>query len=42
MKSFIKKVEWFVDYYFVWMFYNGSKGYKYIEYMEKKWGKNEK
>lgn len=36
----IKKIEWIWDYYFAWMFYNGNKTYKYIEYMEKKYGKN--
>jgi hypothetical protein len=37
MKKVIKKIEWWVDYYIVWMFYNGNKTHKYIEYMEKKW-----
>ena len=35
----IKKLEWYWDYYFAWMFYNGNKTDKYIEYMMKKYGK---
>jgi hypothetical protein len=42
MKNIIRKVDWFIDYYFVWMLYNGNKRDRYIEYMENKWGKNEK
>ena len=42
ISKFIKKIEWVVDYYFVWILYNGNKKHKYIEYMENKWGKNEK
>lgn len=38
----IKKVEWTFDYYFVWMMYNGNKTHRYIEYMEKKYGKSKK
>lgn len=39
----INKLEWWFDYYFAWMLYNGNKQDRYIEYMEKKWGhkKNE-
>ena len=37
----LKKLDWWFDYYFVWMLYNGNKTDRYIDYMEKKWGKNE-
>ena len=38
MKKILKKLEWWWDYYFAWMLYNGKKKNKYIDYMEKKWG----
>lgn len=38
MKKILKKLDWCIDYYFVWMLYNGNKYHRYIEYMEKKWG----
>lgn len=37
----LKRIEWFFDYYFAWMLYNGNKTHKYIEYMKNKYGKNE-
>jgi len=42
MKNILKKIDWWFDYYISWMFYNGNKQDRYIDYMEKKWGKNEK
>lgn len=39
MKKFLNKIDWWFDYYFVWMLYNGNKQHRYIEYMEKKWKK---
>jgi hypothetical protein len=42
MKKLLKKIEWWFDYYFAWMMYNSKKQDRYIDYMEKKWGKNEK
>lgn len=36
-----KKLDWWFDYYFAWMLYNGNKTHRYIEYMENKWGKKE-
>ena len=39
MKKILKKLDWCIDYYFVWMLYNGNQTHRYIEYMEKKWGK---
>lgn len=39
MNKIFKKLDWWFDYYFAWMLYNGNKTHKYIEYMEKKWGK---
>lgn len=41
MKNILKKAEFLFDYYFAWMFYNGGKRYKYIEYMENKYNKKE-
>lgn len=38
MNKILKKLDWWFDYYFVWMLYNGNKQHRYIEYMEKKWG----
>lgn len=38
MKKILKKIEWFFDYYFVWMLYNGNKPHRYIDYMQKKYG----
>lgn len=38
MNKLLKKLEWWFDYYFAWMLYNGNKTHRYIEYMEKKWG----
>jgi hypothetical protein len=40
MKKLIKSIEWNFDYYVAWLFYNGNKKYKYIDYMQKKWGKS--
>ncbi len=37
MKRLLKKIEWWLDYYFVWMLYNGNKQHQYIKYMENKW-----
>jgi hypothetical protein len=39
MKSILIKIEYFFDYYFGWMFYNGNKSDKYKKYMYKKWQK---
>ena len=38
MKKTLKKIEWYFDYYFAWILYNGNKKYKYIDYMQKKYG----
>ena len=42
MKKILKKLDWWFDYYIAWLFYNGNKQDKYIEYMENKWGKQNK
>lgn len=42
IKKVLKKIEWVLDYYFVWLLYNGNKTHRYIEYMENKYGKHEK
>lgn len=39
MKKLLKKFDWWFDYYIAWMFYNGYKTQRYIDYMEKKWKK---
>ena len=39
-KKILKKLDWLFDYYIAWMFYNGNKTHRYIEYVEKKWGNN--
>ena len=41
MKKLLRKLDWIWDYYFVYFLYNGNKTQYYIDYMEKKWGKNE-
>jgi hypothetical protein len=35
--TILKKIEYFFDYYFAWMFYNGNKTQDYEAYMIKKW-----
>jgi hypothetical protein len=37
MKKLFKKVDWWFDYYFAWMFYNGMKQDRYVDYMRTKW-----
>jgi hypothetical protein len=37
MKRLLKKIEWWFDYYFAWMFYNGMKQDRYVNYMRNKW-----
>ena len=37
MKKFLNKLDWYFDYYIVWMLYNGNNTHRYIEYMTKKW-----
>lgn len=39
MKKIFKKLDWWFDYYIMWIFFNGNKTNRYIEYMEKKWKK---
>ena len=40
IKKILKKIEWFIDIYFVWMLYSPRKYDRYNEYIGKKWGKN--
>lgn len=40
IKNFLKKIEWFFDIYFIWMLYNPRNYDRYVEYITKKWGKN--
>lgn len=42
MRKFLRKLEWLIDIYFVWILYNPRKYDRYNEYLEKKWGKNGK
>lgn len=39
MKKILKKMEFWFDYYVMWMFFNGNKTDRYIEYLENKWKK---
>ena len=34
----LKKIDWILDFYFGYFFYNGSKIDNYNNYMIKKWG----
>ncbi len=29
----LRKLDWWFDYYFAWMFYNGMKQDRYVDYM---------
>lgn len=37
MKKLLKKLDWIFDYHIAWIFYNGMKQHKYVEYMRGKW-----
>lgn len=37
MKRLLKKLDWIFDYHIAWMFYNGMKQHRYVEYMRNKW-----
>jgi 2-polyprenyl-3-methyl-5-hydroxy-6-metoxy-1,4-benzoquinol methylase len=37
MKKFLTKLDWYFDYYIVWILYNGNNSDKYVDYMIKKW-----
>jgi hypothetical protein len=37
MKKLLKKIDWWFDYYIVWMSYNGMKQLDYVDYMRNKW-----
>ena len=41
IKKSIKKIEWFIDIYFVWILYSPRKYDRYNEYIGKKWGKDD-
>lgn len=38
MKKFLTVLEYYLDYYIGWMFYNGNKIEKYNNMMKEKWG----
>lgn len=38
LNSFLKKIEFFIDYYFLHLLYKPSKFYRYHKYMKTKWG----
>jgi len=40
IKRFFKKIDWYIDIYFIWMLYNPKKYDQYIDYLERKWRKN--
>ena len=42
MKKFFKQLEFLFDLYFVYFLYNGKRISKYYEYMNKKWGDENK
>jgi hypothetical protein len=37
MKRFLRKLDWWFDYYIAWMYFNGMKQDHYVEYMRNKW-----
>lgn len=37
MQKIIKRIEWIFDYHFAWMFYNGYKTHRYVDYMCEKY-----
>ena len=37
MKKLLRKLDWWFDYYFAWMLYNGMKQDRYVQYMRNKW-----
>jgi hypothetical protein len=37
MQKIIKQIEWIFDYHFAWMFYNGYKTHRYVDYMCEKY-----
>jgi hypothetical protein len=37
MTQLLSKLDWWFDYYFAWMFYNGMQQERYVEYMRNKW-----
>jgi hypothetical protein len=37
MKQLLRKLDWWFDYYFAWMFYNGMQQDRYVQYMRNKW-----
>lgn len=39
INKILDKLEWWFDYYFAWMLFNGNKQDRYIEYMENKYAK---
>ena len=38
MKNILKNIDWILDYYFGYFFYNGYKIDNYHTYMKNKWG----
>jgi len=37
LNNMLRKLEWIFDYYFAWMFYNGMKQDRYVQYIRNKW-----
>jgi hypothetical protein len=38
MKKLLLKIDWIIDYYFVYFLYNTNKLDRYDTYMKEKWG----
>ena len=38
MKKLLRKLDWIIDYYFVYFLYNDRKLDRYYAYLRKKWG----
>lgn len=38
LNSFLKKIEFVIDYYFLHLLYKPNKFYRYRNYMKTKWG----
>lgn len=40
MKKLLRKIDWWIDIYILWIFYSPKKYDRYINYLEKKWKKD--
>lgn len=37
MKKLLQKIDWIIDYYFIYFLYNTNKIDRYHDYMKNKW-----